>query len=65
MPALCDLKERHGVDLGRDYRHDKACATFVKYIAASLREDLRTALNESLFFSVQINGSTDWGNIEE
>ena len=33
MAPLCALEEKHGVDLGSGYKNDKACATFVEYIA--------------------------------
>ena len=33
MQPLCDLEEKHGVDLGPGYRNDHACATFIEYIA--------------------------------
>ena len=33
MAALCELQERHGVDLGSGCKNEKACATFVDYIS--------------------------------
>ena len=33
MGMLCELEERHGVDLGHSYKNDMACASFVDYIA--------------------------------
>ena len=33
MKPLCELEERHGVELGQGYKNNQACATFVKYIA--------------------------------
>ena len=33
MGALRKLEERHGVDLGQGCKNDKACASFVDYIA--------------------------------
>ena len=33
MAPLCELLERHGVDLGTGYKNQKACTTFVDYIS--------------------------------
>ena len=33
--SLCDLEEHHGVDLGREYRNDKAANQFCYYMAES------------------------------
>ena len=65
MMPLCQLEERHGVDLGETYKNDMACSAFVDYIAKDLREDLSKTLQESHFFSVQMDGSTDCANLEE
>ena len=65
MKVLCELEERHGVDLGRGYKNDRSCATYVEFIACDLQEQLMTALSRSKFFSLQADGSTDAGNIEE
>ena len=32
MGVLCELEEKHGVDLGRGYKNDMACSSFVDYI---------------------------------
>ena len=65
MKSLCDLEERHGVDLGQGYKNDRSCALFVEFIARDLKEQLLKALSRSKFFSLQADGSTDSGNIEE
>ena len=65
MKALCKLQERHGVDLGETYKNDQACAIFVDFIAQDLQERLGDALHKAKFFSIQMDGSTDSGNIEE
>ena len=65
MKSLCDLEERHGVDVGGSYRNDHACATFVEFIATDLRKQLREAINKANFFSIQIDSSTDCGNVDE
>ena len=65
MKPLCQLEERHGVDLGETYKTDMACSTFVDYIARDLRDNLSKTLQEAHFFSVQMDGSTDCANLEE
>ena len=32
IKPLCELEERHGVDLGLGFKNDQACATFVAYV---------------------------------
>ena len=65
MKLLCDLEERHGVGIGGSYRNDHACATFVKFIALDLQQQLKKDISSANFFSVQVDASTDSGNIEE
>ena len=65
MASLCQLEEKYGVGLGTGYKNDKACANFVHYIAEDQKVQLVNALSKAKFFSVQMNGSTDSGNIEE
>ena len=65
MKSFCQIEERHGVDLGEGYKNDLACSTFVDYIAQDLREQLKESLQKAKFFSLQMDGSTDSGNIEE
>ena len=65
MNSLCQLQERHGVKLGECYENDCACATFVEYIARDLQRQLGESLHKANFYSIQMDGSTDSGNIEE
>ena len=65
MAPICELEERHGVDLGSGYKNDQACATFVGYIAQEQRELLASALGKVRFFTIQADGSTDSANMEE
>lgn len=65
MSALCQLEEKHGVDLGAGYKNNQACATFVDYIAQAQREVLLSRLAKAKFFSIQADSSTDSGNIED
>ena len=64
MQPLCNLEEKHGVDLGPGYRNDHACATFIEYIARDFQQQLVAALNQCKFFSLQADSSTDTGNTE-
>ena len=64
MKLLCDIEERHGVDLGARYKNDIACSTFVSYTAAEVRHNLLETLSKIKFF-VQADGSTDTGNAED
>ena len=65
MKALCDLQERHGVDVGTTYRNDHACSSFVEFIALEEKEKLVQALSRSRFYSFQVDSSTDVANVEE
>ena len=62
---LCDLEIQHGVDLGQKYLNDHGCATFVHFIAEDLRGQLLSVLSKAHFFSIQVDGTTDAGNMEE
>ena len=65
MKAVCELEKRHGAELGQGYENDRACATFVECIAREQQEQLTAALSRSKFFSLQADGSTDSGNVED
>ena len=65
MKAVCELEERHGAELGQGYKNDQICATFVEFIAHEQQEQLMATLSRSKFFSLQADGSTDVGNIDE
>ena len=54
MKLLCDLEERHGVDIGGSYRNDHACATFVKFIALDLQQQLKKDISSVNFFNAQV-----------
>ena len=57
MSALCEL--------GAGYKNNQACAIFVDYIALAQREALAAQLAKAKFFSIQADGSTDSGNVED
>ena len=64
MGPLCELQARHGVDIGSNYTNNLSCTTFVEFIALEQRDILKNLL-ERKFFSIQCDGSTDSGNMEE
>ena len=64
MKPLCLLEERHGVKLGDNYKNDLACSAFTDFIGQELRENLRDEIHKANFFSLQLDGSTDSGNVE-
>ena len=64
MSPLCQLEEKHGVDLGSGYKNNQACAVFIEYIAQAMKETLMNILAKAKFFSIQGNGSTDSANVE-
>ena len=64
MKPICELQERHGVNLGNGYKTDRACASFIEFIAREQQEILLTKLSGSKFFSFLADASTDAGNIE-
>lgn len=65
MASLCEMETRHEVDLGSGYKNDQACAMFVRYIAKEQRDQLRSVLENVKFFSIQADGTTDAGNVED
>ena len=65
MKPICELMERHGVDLGEGYKNNQACACFTSYIALEERRRLVDNLSRAKFFSLQADGSTDCGNVED
>lgn len=65
MAPLCELEERHGVDLGSGYKTINACSEFVGYIAMAQRKQLVAALAKANFFSIQADGTTDAANIDD
>uniref|UniRef100_A0A1X7SRW2 DUF4371 domain-containing protein n=1 Tax=Amphimedon queenslandica TaxID=400682 RepID=A0A1X7SRW2_AMPQE len=64
MASICELEERHGVDLGVGYKNDRACTTFTEFIGRDLQHALQSKLLSCRFFSVQADATTDTGNAE-
>ena len=65
MKPICELMERHGVDLGKGYKNNQACTCLTSYIALEECQRLVIDLNRAKFFSLQVDGSTDYGNVED
>ena len=65
MGPLCELEERHGVDLGQGYKNNLACAEFIDFIALEQQQNLAKSLSKARFFSLQADSSTDSGNVED
>jgi len=65
MTSIFNLIERQGIDLGEGYKSVVVCSTFVDFIAKNLRINMCEAIQSRMFFSIQMDGSTDDANIEE
>ena len=65
FPKLCDLEERHDVDIGHAYRTAPSAQSFTYYIAEAQRQTFREALSKKLFYSILMDGSTDAGKLEQ
>ena len=65
MKPICELEERHGIDLGQGYKNNQACATFIEFIALDQQRSLIEVLSRVNFFSLQADGTTDSGNTED
>lgn len=65
MKHLCELEERHGVNLGEGYKNNHACATFVKYIAKDLQDTLKSRLKDVRFIGLQSDGTIDKATTEQ
>ena len=65
MKPICELIERQGVDLGEAYKNNQTCTCFRSYIALEERQRLVINLTQAKFFSLQADGGTDCGNVED
>ena len=65
MAPLCQLEERHGINLGAGYKKNQASAQFVEFIAKIEQQNLAEVLSKAHFFSLQADGSTDCATIEQ
>ena len=65
MKPLCDIEEKHRVEIGASYRNDHGCASFVEAIAVDLQGKLKEKMSNAKFFSLLLDSSTDCSNTEE
>ena len=47
MAPLCQLKERHGINLGTGYKNNQACTQFVEFIAKVEQQNLVEVLSKA------------------
>ncbi len=64
-PVLCQLEEKHGVNVGISYVNQNAGKTFCHFIDESRIEELVENLSNAKLFSLLMDGSTDSGNIDD
>ena len=62
---ICELQLLNGVDLGKNYLHEKAAAKFIKYVADEIRLKTAHALVGHRYVSVICDGSTDLTVVEQ
>ena len=65
MKPICELEERHRVDLGQGYKNNQTCASFIKFIALDQQRSLVDTLSCTNFYSLQADGTTDRGHTED
>ncbi|XP_076340472.1 zinc finger protein 862-like isoform X1 [Tachypleus tridentatus] len=53
------------MNLAEHYANDKQAVIFTKYIAETIRINVRSRLHTSLFYGIMTDGSTDVANIEQ
>ena len=63
--GLCALQKKNGVDVGETYMNDKALSVFIQYIDNVMTSDLKKGLDQSYFFCVLSDTSTDHSTDEE
>ena len=63
-PQLCQLEQKHGIELGQTYRTDKACKNFIMAISEEIKGELGEQIQKARFLSVMTDGATDVGVCE-
>ena len=56
---LCKLQVKNGANMGTNYQNGKACAMFIRSIAAVQRQEASEIISKSRFIAVMADGSTD------
>jgi len=57
FPGLCELEQRHGVNIGTNYTTETSARSFVHFIGEVQRNKLATDLQPTKFFSILLDGS--------
>ena len=65
MKPICELQERHGVDLSQGHKTNQACVFLIQFITLDQEHSLVNALSRANIYSLQTDGTTDRGNIED
>ena len=60
-PQLCQLEQKHGIELGQTYRTDKACKNFIMAISEEIKGELGEQIQKARFLSVMTDSATDVG----
>ena len=61
----CQLIEKLGVDLGKNYLNANRCKDFIKAISDSMSDAVKIDLQKSNFVSILADGTTDVSNLEQ
>ena len=64
-PKLCQLQQKNGMDLRKNYLTDKACSCFVSSIAKDMKNNLGHNVSNTCFMLVLTDGSTDSSILEQ
>ncbi|CAL4252057.1 unnamed protein product, partial [Meganyctiphanes norvegica] len=62
---LCQLQAKNGLNIGNNYQNTHGVQTFIESIAHIQRLDTAMGLQQSRFFSLAADGSTDHGIAEQ
>lgn len=65
FPDLLKLQRVHGVKIGESYCNDKQARTFISFIYEEQRHNIAVEINETDFFAVLADGSTDSSVVQE
>ena len=65
MKAICELEDRHKVDVGTANKKKQAWATFMEYIAKEQQQVLAGALLAAKFYNFQCDRTADCWNAED
>ena len=60
-PQLCQLEQKHGIELRQTYRTDKACKKFIMAISEEFKGELGEQIQKARFLSVMTDSATDVG----